>query len=170
MATPSYRVPLDTGASRLADLHPVGASHRRVLVPMDFSATARLALKTALGLACTPGDAVLLVYVPGLYRTTAEEKARMFSADSEGFLSVAEAMRLWAQPEAAPGVRVSVVPDMAEPSAAGIAQMAQRTDSSLIVLTKRSYSLLDRLFTGCPCSELPREALCPVCFVDPLAG
>ena len=49
-------------------------TQRRILVPLDFSEAARVALKTALRMANKADDTVFLFYVPGLYRRTAQDR------------------------------------------------------------------------------------------------
>jgi nucleotide-binding universal stress UspA family protein len=142
-------------------------NRQRVLVPMDFTEAARLALQTALRLARPPEDVVHLFYLPGFYAKTPEDVALGSNPFSNGAENAGKHLLAWTQSEGRTGVLVEMLPQMGVPDATIIADMAIRMRSTLIVLTRRKYTFWERLFGGCPCEQLPRIAPCPVHFVDP---
>lgn len=139
-------------------------SHLRILVPMDFSETACLALRTALRLAQPPEDVVHVFYTPGLYTKTTEDAA-LGQLISQRRGSWRKRFLAWTESEGN-GVVVEMLPQMGRPDATVIAEMASRMESTLIVLSRRTYTFWERLFGGCPTEKLSRIAPCPTHFVD----
>jgi nucleotide-binding universal stress UspA family protein len=144
---------------------PDKPNRQRVLVPMDFSESARLALKAALRLARPPKDVVHLFYVPGFYAKTTEDVALRSNPFRNGAENAGRHFLAWTQSEGS-GVVVEILPQMGVAGATVVAGMAIQMRSTLIVLTRRQYTFWERLFGGCPAEELPRIAPCPVHFVD----
>ena len=140
-------------------------SRLRILVPMDFSEAARLALRTALRLARPPQDAVHILYTPGFYSKTTKDAA----VTSNPFCNRAELagrrFLAWTESEQS-GVLVETLPQMGIPDATVISDMAIRMGSTLILLSRRKCGFWQRLFGGCLSEELLRIAPCPVHFVD----
>jgi len=138
---------------------------QRVLVPMDFSESARLAFKAALRLARPPEDVVHVLHMPGFYANTTEDAALGSNPFRNGSELAGKHFLAWTESEES-GVVVEMLPQMGIPDATVIAEMAIRMGSTLIVLARRKYTFWERLFDGCPAEELPRIAPCPVHFVD----
>lgn len=136
----------------------------RILVPMDFSEAARLALRTALRLAQPPEDVVNVFYTPGLYTKTTEDTA-LGQSISQQRGSWRKCFLAWTESEGN-GVVVEMLPQMGRADATVIADMAIRMESTLIMLSRREYTFWQRLFGGCPTEKLSRIAPCPIHFVD----
>jgi nucleotide-binding universal stress UspA family protein len=138
-------------------------TQQRILVPLDFSEAARVALKTALRVANKPDDTVFLFYVPGLYRRTAQDRDALVNPFR---VNIPETYGLqfldWTRADNASGVRVEALPLMGLPDAGVIAEMARRNGSSLIIVVHRNYTLWQRLFGDCPTRNLSRVAPCRV--------
>ncbi len=139
-------------------------SYRRILVPMDFSEAARLALKTALRLAHPPDDVVHVIYTLGLYTKTTEDAALGLSISQQRG-SWRKRFLAWTESEGL-GVGVEMLPQIARADAVAIADTAFRMGTTLILLIRRKYTFWERLFGRCPTGELPRIAPCPTHFVD----
>jgi nucleotide-binding universal stress UspA family protein len=139
----------------------------RVLVPMDFSESARAALKEALRLAHQPGDAVFLFYVLGFYGRTAQDRAALANPFRLNIPETYGRQFLeWSGADTAPGVRVEVLPLMGLPDAEVITGMVRQTGSSLLVVVKRSYTFWERLCGDWPTRNLSRIAHCAVRVLD----
>jgi len=140
-------------------------NRQRILVPMDFSDAAHLALRTALRLARPPADVVHVFYMPGFYAKTTEDTALGGNPFRNGAEHAGKHFLASAESEGS-GVVVEMLPETGIPDATVIANTAIRIGSTLIVLTKRKYTFWERLFGSCPAEKLPRIAPCPVHFVD----
>ncbi len=145
---------------------PVKPDRQRILVPIDFSESARAAFKATLRFARAQDDLIHVFYMPGFYAKTAEDTALL----SNPFCKTAELARrhilAWTKSEES-GILVETLAQTGMPDATAIANMAIRMGSTLIVLARRKYTFWERLFSGCPAEQLPRIAPCPVHFVDP---
>ena len=140
------------------------SSRLRILVPMDFSEAARLALKTALRLAQPPDDVVHVIYTPGLY-TKSTEDAELGQPISQQRGSWRKRFLAWTELEGL-GVGVEMLTQIARADAVTIADTASRMGTTLILLIRRKYTFWERLLGRCPTEELPRIAPCQTHFVD----
>jgi nucleotide-binding universal stress UspA family protein len=146
-------------------------TQQRILVPLDFSEAARVALKTALRMANKPDDIVYLFYVPGLYQRTAQDREALVNPFRVNIPETYGRQFLeWARANSATCARLEALPFMGLPDAGVIAEMARRTDSSLIIVVHRDYTLWQRLFGDCPTRKLPRIAPCKVEVVNRTPG
>jgi nucleotide-binding universal stress UspA family protein len=138
-------------------------NRRRILVPLDFSELARVALKTALRVANWHQDVVLLFYVPGLYRRTTQDREALVNPFRVNIPETYNQKFLdWSRADNPSGVLVETLPMMGRPDSNVIAEMARRTGSSLIIVVGRNYTIWQRLCGDCPIQTLPRVAPCPV--------
>jgi nucleotide-binding universal stress UspA family protein len=138
---------------------------QRILVPMDFSETSRVAFRAALHLANTPGDVVHLFYMPGLYAKTADDAALLNNPFSNTAELSKQHLRTATKSEDS-NVSVEILAQIGIPDANTIANMAIRMKSTLIVVAKRKCTLWERLFSGSVTNKLSRIARCPVHFVE----
>jgi nucleotide-binding universal stress UspA family protein len=138
---------------------------QRILVPMDFSDAARVASRTALRLASLPEDLVHIFYTPGFYAKTTTDAALASNPFSDSAEVAGRHFLAWTQAEGCCGA-VEILPPRGNGSAPGVADMAIRLQSTLIVLTRHKSRFWERLFGGGPAEELARIAPCPVHCVD----
>lgn len=144
-----------------ADAPLAPGTARRVLVPVDYSASSRQAFDVARALAAETGAALTLLYVveplPAMYY--AAEITSRFQLDSELEARARQSLEAWA------GVAVDRVVVAEGPIAGEIERVADEEQADFIVMGSRGHSELAHILVGSVTEKVCRFATRPVLVV-----
>ena len=136
---------------------------RNVLVPVDLTEFSRMTLNWASNLAGRMGAKVTLRYAPAMLAKkrsprTMHQNRRQIPVPKAIELQLAE----WGNSGASAPVEVDLLPEMATPNAATLAQMVGRAASDLMLIGSRRCSWWQRLAHQGVAERLLRLVPCPV--------
>jgi len=148
-------------ARTVAAAKPTSEQINRILVPVDFSAPSRTAVRHAAAFAQRFGASLRLLHVVRRVEVPARLALEARRLQAAVYLDGEERLAAWAERVVPNGVAVKHVVAVGEPYDV-ITGMARREKLDLIVISTHGHTGLNRLFLGSTAERIVRHAACPV--------